>query len=448
MLLSSISIATGFQYRPTQVQTIGVMAVLCVAHGLANSMSTRWLNKISGTYAIVHISILLGAALALLAVDRNKHTPEYVFTHLEPQSGWSPPGFSFWFGCLSVSWIIANCDGVGHIAEETKNPSKVVPFAITSSAVFTYVVGFLYNIVLVFCMGDPRELLDSPTGMPVTQIFYNVMGPAPAVLLSMAGFIVMNIVCIPSMHAGSRTVWAFARDELLPLSRVWFRMNSRTGTPVPAVWLYVALCITVNLIGLGSDILMAAIFNVCVVALNWSYCIPILCKLIYPTRFEKGSWSLGPFGVVINIYSIIWNAFLSVIFMLPTVRPVTTDNMNYASVVLVVTLLFSVLYWYLQGKQYYTGPRTYARVSDGDVLGVDEVVPSHDLEKAGHEDLPAKQGVQIDVEEVEANNSETSSTVAIVDMKAHSYLRGPEEVKESNDSQESLPTGPTATPHR
>lgn len=113
MLLSSVSIATGFQYRPTQAQTIGVMALLCVAHGLVNSMSTRWLNKISGTYAIVHIAVLLGAVLALLAVDRNKHNPEYVFTHLEPQSGWSPPGFSFWFGCLSVSWIIANCDGVG-----------------------------------------------------------------------------------------------------------------------------------------------------------------------------------------------------------------------------------------------------------------------------------------------------------------------------------------------
>lgn len=113
MLLSAISIATGFRYHPTQVHTILTMAGLCIAHGVLNSMSTRWLNKLSGTYAIFHVAALLGAAVVLIAMDQNKHTPEYVFTHLEPQSGWSPPAFSFWFGCLSVSWIIANCDGVG-----------------------------------------------------------------------------------------------------------------------------------------------------------------------------------------------------------------------------------------------------------------------------------------------------------------------------------------------
>lgn len=113
MLLSSASIASGFRYHPTQVHITGVMAALCVVHGLTNSLSTRWLNKISGTYAVVHIGVLFAAAVALIAVDQNKHTPEYVFTHLEPQSGWEPPAFSFWFGCLSVAWTIANVDGVG-----------------------------------------------------------------------------------------------------------------------------------------------------------------------------------------------------------------------------------------------------------------------------------------------------------------------------------------------
>lgn len=272
------------------------------------------------------------------------------------------------------------------------------------------------------------------------------MGPAPAVLLSMAGFLIMNIVCIPSMHAGSRTIWAFARDELLPLSRVWFRMNSRTGTPVPAVWLYVALCITVNLIGLGSHILMAAIFNVCAVALNWSYCIPILCKLIYPTRFEKGAWSLGMFGTFMNVYSIIWNVFLSVIFMLPTVRPVTTDNMNYASVVLAVTLLISVIYWYLRGKRYYTGPRTRATtVPHGGIVVTDEVASGHDPEKMVmvHEDLAttSEAVIRVDADEARVNNSETSSTVTVVDTAS-----GLEEAKRSSsDLQRALHTDSTTT---
>jgi amino acid transporter len=113
MLLSAISIGSGFQYKPTQGHITGVMATLCVIHGLINSLSTAWLNKISSTYAVFHIAVLLAAAVALLALEKEKHSANYVFTELNPQSGWTPPGFSFFFGCLSAAWIMTNCDGVG-----------------------------------------------------------------------------------------------------------------------------------------------------------------------------------------------------------------------------------------------------------------------------------------------------------------------------------------------
>jgi amino acid transporter len=54
------------------------------------------------------------------------------------------------------------------IAEEAKDPSRVVPMAITAASTFTYVAGFAFNIILAFCMGDPRSLLQSPTDQPVS----------------------------------------------------------------------------------------------------------------------------------------------------------------------------------------------------------------------------------------------------------------------------------------
>jgi amino acid transporter len=60
-------------------------------------------------------------------------------------------------------------DATAHIAEEAKNPAVVVPRAIASALTFTYVVGWLFNIVLVFCMGDPAIILDSPIAQPVSQ---------------------------------------------------------------------------------------------------------------------------------------------------------------------------------------------------------------------------------------------------------------------------------------
>jgi amino acid transporter len=112
MLLSAISIATDFRYAPTQGHVIALMAALTVIHAMINSLSTAWLNRLSSTYAVFHIGVLLAASITLLVMQKEKHTSEYVFTKLESHSGWSPPGFSFLFGSLSAAWIMTNCDGV------------------------------------------------------------------------------------------------------------------------------------------------------------------------------------------------------------------------------------------------------------------------------------------------------------------------------------------------
>ncbi|KAH8879999.1 amino acid permease [Thozetella sp. PMI_491] len=375
MLLAAVSIGSDFNYTPTQAHIWAVMLAISLVHGAINSMSTAWLNHITKSYAVFHISILVAACIALLAMQKDKHDAAYVFTNIEPASGWNPPGFSFLFGFLSVAWTMTDYDATAHIAEESKDPARIVPKAIVMALTFTYVAGWLYNIVLVFCMGDPAELISSPIGQPVVQIFYNVMGPGPAIFFAVMAFMVMNFVCITALQAGSRTIWAFSRDQMLPGSRLWYRVWKRTSTPVVAVWFYVFLCVAINLIALGSYITVLAIFNVCAIALDWSYCIPIICKLAF-NRFEPGPWTLGKASVFINVYACIWTAFVSVIFLFPTVMPVEADNMNYAVVILLFILLVATVYWYINGRHYYVGPRAHAHIEHGVIVEDGSDVPT------------------------------------------------------------------------
>ena len=161
----------------------------------------------------------------------------------------------------------------------------------------------------------------------VVQIFYNVMGKGPAIFFGVAAFMIMNFVCIAAMQAGSRTIWAFSRDEMLPGSKIWYKVWKTSGTPVIAVWFYALLCILINLIGLGSYITIAAVFNICAICLDWSYCIPIICKLAF-SNFKPGPWSLGAASVPINVWGIAWTAFVSVIYVFPTVLPVTAATVG------------------------------------------------------------------------------------------------------------------------
>jgi amino acid permease (GABA permease) len=330
MLLAAISIGTNSAYEPTQGHVVGVMAALTIIHAAINSLSTGWLNRLTRLYAGLHLAVLLGACVALLVLQKDKHPAKYVFTQFESLSGWSPAGFAFLFGTLSPAWIMTNCDATAHIAEEAVDPSRVVPLAIAAGSVTTYILGFLFNMVLVFCMGDPVKLAHTPHGQPVAQIFYDVMGPGAAVFFTVMGFIVLNFVCIPSIQAGSRTLWSFSRDELVPFSKVLYTIDRRTDTPIIAVWTYASLCILINLIGLASQIAIGAVFNVCAVALNLSYVVPIICKLV-GGKFERGPWHLGVWSLPINIWACGWNMVMSVIFLLPIELPVTPGNVSYTT---------------------------------------------------------------------------------------------------------------------
>jgi len=103
---------------------------------------------------------------------------------------------------------------------------------------------------------------------------------------------------------------------------------------------------------------------------DWSYCIPIICKLIFNT-FEPGPFHFGKASRFINLWAVVWTAFVSVIFLSPTQMPATPENMNYAVVILFAVFLFATSYWYIAGNKYYTGPRTRAHVVGGDIVADD-----------------------------------------------------------------------------
>ncbi|RAL06723.1 amino acid transporter [Aspergillus homomorphus CBS 101889] len=363
MLLAVVSMSRDFDYEITTGTTVGVMAALTISTGLINSLSTYWMEKITKFYVIFHVLVLVSCSIALLAMTENKNDASYVFTHVESTSGWQPIGFSFLFGFLSVSWTMTDYDATAHITEEISNPEIKAPWAISLAMLFTYLAGFLFNIVLCFCMGDPSGILSSPTEQPVAQLFYNSLGKAGGIFFTICALLIIKFVTFTAMQALGRTVFAFSRDRMLPFSNVWMKVTPLTGTPLNAVWISVFLCIAINLIALGSYTAISAVFTLCSIALDWSYCIPVLCKLFFG-KFKPGPWHMGRFSTFINAWACVWTLFVSVIFVLPTARPVTASNMNYACVFLVFVLLFALVYWYISGKRFYHGPVTEAVVGD------------------------------------------------------------------------------------
>ena len=127
-----------FTYLPTVGQTVGVMAGLTALTGIVNSLSTYWMEKMTKSYVIFHILVLVACCISLLALGAKagtNHTAKFVFTSVENTSGWTPIGWSFLFGFLSVSWTMTDYDATAHITEEIRDPAVKAPWVSTRKAV-------------------------------------------------------------------------------------------------------------------------------------------------------------------------------------------------------------------------------------------------------------------------------------------------------------------------
>jgi Amino acid permease. len=80
-------------------------------------------------------------------------------------------------------------------------------------------LGFGFLIAVLFSMGDLQAALATPTGYPIIEIFYQATGSKKAATAMVCGLVASAVFStLGLMASASRTTWAFARDNGLPLS--------------------------------------------------------------------------------------------------------------------------------------------------------------------------------------------------------------------------------------
>lgn len=271
-------------------------------------------------------------------------------------SGWGNKGFSFLLGFLNVAWVMTDYDGTTHMSEETHDAAVRGPLAIRLAVLVSGVIGWMLSITFCFCLPDDylTSIIASPTGLPIAQIFLNAGGRSGGTAMLFFVILVQFFTGASALLANARMTYAFARDDALPFSSVWSKINATTGTPVNAVWFVVVFCACLNLIGIGSTETITAIFNVCAPALDLSYIAVIFAHLWYADRvqFIEGPFTLGKWGKPTNILAIGWVLFISVVLFCPTAKPVTPTNMNYAIVVAGFVAVFALVWWWVGARRY------------------------------------------------------------------------------------------------
>jgi amino acid transporter len=185
--------------------------------------------------------------------------------------------------------------------------------------------------------------------VPPAQIFIDAVGETGGKLLLLIAIGAQLFCGMASVTANSRMSYAFSRDNALPGSRIWAKVNPRTGTPTNSIWLCVGLSILLASPALVNTTAYLAVTSIAVIGLYIAYVVPVFLRRVSPD-FTPGPWNLGRWSPLIGWVAVVWVAIICILFVLPPASPVTLSTFNYAPIAVLVVLIFAAVSWQVGGK--------------------------------------------------------------------------------------------------
>jgi amino acid transporter len=332
----------------TNRNLMAVYILILISHALINHYGIRlvaWLNDFSVTVHIVGVIVIVGALLLFAPKQPASFFFERITSNTEGWSYW----WAFIIGLLQAMWTFTGYDASASVSEETVDPRRRAPWGMVMAVAVSSIVGYLLLIALTLSIRDIGSVLSAKDAggndVPaVIAILVAALGERAGSLFSALAAMAMWFCGLSAVTWSSRVIWAFARDEGMPMSALLKRVSRKHMTPAPAIW----LCVAAAFLGAVYSGAYAVVTSISTIGLYISYIIPVYLHLRAGSHLERGPWHLGKYSRAINFIAILWVVFLSVILSLP-------DNMRTGKSILAVTVLLAV--WYgLHERRRFKGP--------------------------------------------------------------------------------------------
>lgn len=141
---------------------------------------------------------------------------------------------------------------------------------------------------------------------------------------------------ITALTTTSREVFAVSRDRGFSFSQWLSKIEQKRYTPFNAVYATAFWSSVLCVINIGSTIASNVIISPTLLALLSTYMLSIGC--VYPKRIRQERlpptrWSLGRYGLAINVFASLYFAFAIIFSCFPVSLPVDTRTTNWAPAV-------------------------------------------------------------------------------------------------------------------
>ena len=314
---------SGFQFIPdptgedTTAQALnGVIlaAALIVFTTAINAFGTKLMAQINS--AGVFLELIAAVVLIVLLAVNVVRGPQIVFDTTNASTEGRPAGYlgAFLVASLASLYVMYGFDTASSLAEESHDPRRNAPKAILRALVFSFLLGGLILILALMSAPDLTDPALASLGGLQTLILQVLGGFAGSVIL--VAVVIAVIVCDLAVHAAAiRLAFAMSRDNNLPGGAKLCTISPRFGTPVVASVVIGVVAIVLLLVTFSPQI-YTVVTSIAIILIYVAYLlvtVPMLLQRLRGTwRPRADGFSLGRWGLPVNVLAVVWGGVMTV----------------------------------------------------------------------------------------------------------------------------------------
>ncbi len=297
------------------------VAVLIVLIGLAINSIAQWVIKIFVTILLIaEVTTTVGLGIVFFFIYREQ--PFSTLFHSFNASGSGGINWLWigWFGAIAfMAFNFLAFEAAGSIAEEVHDPAKNVPRAILGVCIGIGIITLFVTMAFILAIPDMNAAMTGNLADPVAQTISYHLGSGferPLLVMISLGFMGSMV----ALHlVGSRTLYAFGRDNMIPGSRFATVLTKKRKLPWVALSFTAAVSIVVLLVNIGAEKVFSTLLQISAAGFFILYGFVVIAQLVMhmKKRHEHGPFNLGKWSYPITAIASVWIVFEVVNLMWP-----------------------------------------------------------------------------------------------------------------------------------
>jgi urea carboxylase system permease len=333
--------------------------VLIIFTTIINAIGVKLMSRINSAGVAIE---LIAAVLLIIAFAVHVTRGPGVILHSQGRGADWQLGYlgAFLAASLASAYVMYGFDTASSLGEESIDPRKNTPRSILRALIASFIIGGLILLFAMMAVGNISAKEISTGGLQ--YIVLDVLGGTIGDIFLWCVVIAITVCNLAVHTAAIRMMFAMARDNNLPAGEHLARVDPRTKTPIIPAVLIGVLAIVILVVNIRQPQIFVVITSIGIIMIYIAYLLvtmPMLKARLQgrwrPEDTPEGYFTLGKWGLPINIAAVVWGLGMAINLAWPRASIYNATEpfhwyLKWGAVLFIGVVMFGgfAYYWFVQ----------------------------------------------------------------------------------------------------